>query len=492
MRRKVGWLLGFCFLAVAAWFLLTWTPGGSTDGQAVGYSPLYDNRVAESLVPLTSQVAVAGYQQSMAAPCDTRDCEETYCCNETFCCEETWDCEPTWDCETTEAPTCETCEDARTCNDWRTCVQYPTCVGKTCDDKTCDGKTCDGVTCDGAECDEPTLDGGICDWTFDGPFCEGPTIEYAKTCDIYFCDCPTYEGMTCIRPTCDGPTCYGRTCFGRTCFLAECEVWDFGDAPEGPGFAQNLRTLLEKDGARHLIDGVYYLGQAEDAEEDGQPHRMTLGDDAPLMELRDDEDGVWFATTLAPGQPAVVIVSSSRDSHLNAWIDYDRSGSWLGDHDRIFDEPFDLQTGYNWIWFTVPEDIDPAQLTYARFRMSGPNNYRGPANRGEVEDYRVSICDEFNAWILTDELAYDVGQPIQVTYFVSGVSQVTLIRHRRDGQTEVIFSSTVEPGRHEVPAYLESVIADDPGAVETLEIVVTGLESACTAWLTTPVVTRAL
>ena len=224
------------------------------------------------------------------------------------------------------------------------------------------------------------------------------------------------------------------------------------------------------------------------------PHPSAAGDDDPPWDPRDDdEDGVWFATTLVPGQPAVIIVRASAESRLHGWIDYDKSGTWMGDHDRLFEDPYPLQPGFNWIWFTVPEAAETGNRMYARFRVVGPMAEppldHGDALEGEVEDYRISICQDYQAWLLADEIVYDPGQPIAVSFYVSEVSQVTLIRHRSDGEARVVLSATVEPGRHEYPAYGEVLRADEPFGAETLELVVTGLQSGCTSWLTTPYVT---
>ena len=52
-------------------------------------------------------------------------------------------------------------------------------------------------------------------------------------------------------------------------------------------------------------------------------------------------------------------------------------------------------------------------------------------------------------------------------------------------------SGTFEPGRHEFPEFDQELRAEAPYGAETLELVVTGLRTGCTAWLTTPYVTAA-
>jgi len=266
-------------------------------------------------------------------------------------------------------------------------------------------------------------------------------------------------------------------------------MWDFGDAPDDPHAPFNYWTLLDDNGARHEIDGVYFLGMREDPERDGLPNELADGDDDPAWSRHDDEDGVWFATTLVPGQPAVAIVEASREGYLNAWVDLDESGSWLGENDKLFDEPELMDHGFNWIWFTVPEDLDHDIVTYARFRFEGGHvGPHGETNRGEVEDYRVVVTPDLQAWILTNEVYYTPGEEIEVTFFISDIAQVTLIRHRTDGTTEVLSSGTFEPGRHTFPGgFGDRGIPVGPSfGIDTIEMVATSLRSGSTAWLTTP------
>ena len=53
------------------------------------------------------------------------------------------------------------------------------------------------------------------------------------------------------------------------------QALDFGDAPD-----PHHRTLLAQDGARHVIDGIHYLGSRVDGEDDGYPSVTASGDDA--------------------------------------------------------------------------------------------------------------------------------------------------------------------------------------------------------------------
>lgn len=314
-------------------------------GTDVGWSPLYNRRVADALVPATSLAAYAGLQ-SAAVLCDTAYCNDTWDCNQTQ------DCQPTADCQSAVAA----CDDTYACNPTsdETCSGTPTCAGwPTC---------AEAETCVGAACPSDTFDAEFC-----GPTAKAMTCLAARTCDADICDWPTYKGLTCTRPTCDGPTCTGDTCEGPTCYLTDCDVFDYGDAPQIAGTPLRYPTTKESDGARHLIDGVYFLGAREDAEMDGQPAVFALGDDEEPYRRGDDEDGIWFSTTFNPGRQAVVIAAASEAGRLFAWADYGMSGDWLDEGDAVFPDGIPLVQGYNWVILTVPETATRSPLVVHSF-----------------------------------------------------------------------------------------------------------------------------
>ena len=518
MARRMLWLLVAACIAVLFFFAQSWILDRKAETETVGWSPLYDHRVTEALVPLTSQVAYG--QQSVANQCDTRDCQETWDCQETFYCEETFDCEETIDCETAggECATLEeTCEGARTCEGYSghgSTIDCATCAGHP----DCDtGDTYEGAVCtlDGPECGGETWEAPGCTWdapgcTWDGPACDepsmvpwecgGPTLR--RTCiggvlvrlgdDLDFeaplletepcVPGPTYEGPTCVRPTCDGPTCEGVTCSE-----VDCEAWDFGDAPDFADSSYHYDTSLDNDGARHRFFGIYYLGNGTDPEMDGRPSALAVGDDAPEWTARDDEDGIWFVSTLVPGEPAVAIAHASRSGSLRAWIDYDESGRWDRPDEDIFGESIRLAPGYNWVTFVVPETAVP-DVSFGRFRF-GANAIpqpHGPDENGEVEDYRVPVCERHSAWVMTDDLFYRPGDDIRVRFYLNETSQVTIVRHFPDGAAEHVWAGTLEAGRHEYTGQGLPLFAEPVFGVTTLELIVTSLQSGCTSWLSTP------
>jgi hypothetical protein len=106
------------------------------------------------------------------------------------------------------------------------------------------------------------------------------------------------------------------------------QVLDFGDAPDKP-----YRTLLANDGARHAMPSALYLGAvAPDAESDGTPGPLAQGDD---MTGGDDEDGVALVGALVRGSDATFRVVASAGGLLNAWIDFNQTGSWADAADQI-------------------------------------------------------------------------------------------------------------------------------------------------------------
>ncbi len=164
---------------------------------------------------------------------------------------------------------------------------------------------------------------------------------------------------------------------------------DFGDAPDAP-----FPTLLASNGARHIIDGLTFLGTPPDPEPDGQPNSNATGDDL----TNNDEDGVQWISPLIPGFTAFIDVNASVPGALDAWIDFNGNGSWADTGEQIF-LAFPLNPGLNNLMFPVPAGLSAAGV-FARFRFSsiGGLNYTGQASNGEVEDYEVFIEEPLEDW----------------------------------------------------------------------------------------------
>jgi PKD repeat protein len=173
---------------------------------------------------------------------------------------------------------------------------------------------------------------------------------------------------------------YGETedyCFSS---LQEGQL-DFGDAPK------QYPTYSANDGASHVIVPGMHLGRYIDAETDGQPSEYAGGDNEAGM---NDEDGVTFPTSMGRGDIEITVVAGS-NGYLNAWIDFNRDGSWDNGIERIFMDQW-LTPGENKLSFSVPAECADG-FYYVRFRFGsemglGPS---GPARDGEVEDYEIPI-----------------------------------------------------------------------------------------------------
>lgn len=158
---------------------------------------------------------------------------------------------------------------------------------------------------------------------------------------------------------------------------------DFGDAPDGP-----YSTLLENNGAAHILGSGLFLGSTVDAEPNGIPTIGATGDDDSGS---NDDDGVVFSTLLLPGQFAFLDVTASGAGIVDAWIDFDRDGSFTGADEQIIGSQ-QVFGGTNLLLFQVPTGT-AGGAAYARFRISSAGGLSpdGIAADGEVEDYAVNI-----------------------------------------------------------------------------------------------------
>jgi len=176
--------------------------------------------------------------------------------------------------------------------------------------------------------------------------------------------------------------------------IAEEQSLDYGDAPDAAA-SPAFPTLLVHDGARHVIDGVTYLGGAPDAEPDGQPDGTATGDD---LAGTDDEDGVIFTNPLVPGFTTTIDVIASVPGYLDAWMDFDGNGVWSGTQEQVA-VSFPLNPGPNQVPIMVPANAAAGGMM-CRFRFSSTGGLAptGLANDGEVEDYEVDLADAIYDW----------------------------------------------------------------------------------------------
>jgi hypothetical protein len=165
---------------------------------------------------------------------------------------------------------------------------------------------------------------------------------------------------------------------------------DYGDAPSP------YPTVLKDNGARHVFTNTFCLGTSVDGETDGQPDPDAKGDDSNPPGATDDEDGVFFTSSIVPGQTAslevyVTLPAGANAGILNAWMDFNQDGDWADAGEQIFADRA-VGAGINPLTFSVPSTALQG-LTYARFRLSSARalSFVGLAADGEVEDYEVNI-----------------------------------------------------------------------------------------------------
>ncbi|MFH1756185.1 MAG: T9SS type A sorting domain-containing protein [Candidatus Latescibacterota bacterium] len=231
------------------------------------------------------------------------------------------------------------------------------------------------------------------------------------------------------------------------------EELDFGDAPD-----PTYPTLLANDGARHVIVSNIYMGGLIDAEPDGQPNPNAKGDDVANL---DDEDGVVFTSPIVPGSPATVDVIASAPGFVDAWIDFDSSGTWEASEQIFVSVP--VVTGLNNLVFNVPGTGRQAFPTFARFRYSAGGGLQptGIAHEGEVEDYEVIVEDDdvtggTGSWVPTHFALHEaVPNPFnpqtKLAFSLPSASHVRLTIYDVNGRlVTTLLNESRGPGRHEV------------------------------------------
>ena len=155
-------------------------------------------------------------------------------------------------------------------------------------------------------------------------------------------------------------------------------ILDFGDAPS------QYPVLLGADGARHVLTPGFFLGNAIDSEENGQPSEAATGDGA-------DEDGVSFPADMFSGTTASITVAASATGFVDAWIDFNRDGDWDDTDEQVLTSQ-SVIPGINMVDMPISVSARTG-LTYARFRFSseGGLSTTGQAADGEVEDYEIQL-----------------------------------------------------------------------------------------------------
>lgn len=176
---------------------------------------------------------------------------------------------------------------------------------------------------------------------------------------------------------------------------------DFGDAP------LSYLTTLVGGGPFHFVTPSIRLGASVDAELDGSPGVLALGDDTAGDS---DEDGVQIYSSgpdrivgLQVGawsqlQVMVHRVPATLPAHLNVWIDFNRDGDFADANERVMTNVV-VYDGLQELGFFTPLTAANGP-TYARIRLSDlllptavGTGMGGFGGAGEVEDYRVELTD---------------------------------------------------------------------------------------------------
>ncbi|CAH9058059.1 hypothetical protein PSECIP111951_01793 [Pseudoalteromonas holothuriae] len=206
---------------------------------------------------------------------------------------------------------------------------------------------------------------------------------------------------------------------------------DFGDAPN------SYLTKLADNGPRHET-GDLFLGTQVTPEYQPKDN--------------DEDDGIDFVTGFEIGLDTLILANSSRSGYLNAWIDWDQSGTF--DNNERVVQDYATSTGQNRLLLAVPENAADG-TTWARFRLSDQPgiSFTGGVANGEVEDYAITVSNSGIATVSTDwmTIAFEDFWPEQgdydfndvvVTYKVQ-MSKIgeQLKRYKIDGSLKAIGAS---------------------------------------------------
>jgi hypothetical protein len=187
---------------------------------------------------------------------------------------------------------------------------------------------------------------------------------------------------------------------------------DFGDAPAP------YPTLLKDDGARHGDKGpylkfrgaMYAIGseyESYSTEEDGIPTFDAEGDksDASFFccgAMYLNQNGNGASGIHSSKFTGYYVEIESRDNtnktpYLSAWIDLNGDGDWADDGEQIYKD-IEMKYGLNDNLFSgVNVNVTTKETyVYARFRISTQKglSYKGYAEDGEVEDYKINLTQE--------------------------------------------------------------------------------------------------
>ncbi len=183
------------------------------------------------------------------------------------------------------------------------------------------------------------------------------------------------------------------TCIDTTLINLQIIPCDYGDLPDTSNTinASDYQTLFANNGPIHIINTDLKLGATIDGEADGQPNSAANGDDT-------DEDGIHFPNSLnitANGVlrlPISITNNTGQIAHLEAWIDWDGNGDFLGTNEQVANIN-DSSSFPSYLEINIPSGLQEGIQLGFRVRLSNTDNMTpyGLVNSGEVEDYLLEV-----------------------------------------------------------------------------------------------------
>ncbi len=169
------------------------------------------------------------------------------------------------------------------------------------------------------------------------------------------------------------------------------EIRDYGDAPATYGTAW------------HIIDFNNYLGSLVDGEVNDQPSASADADD---LDSEADDDGVVFPAEIPQGENVNLSITVTGLGYLSAWIDWNIDGDFEDEGERVAENVI-RSTGTSDLQISVPMDAAINVATFTRFRFSKEpiSESGGDGDKGEVEDYMITVTASPSAPTAPGDLA---------------------------------------------------------------------------------------
>jgi surface-anchored protein len=240
-----------------------------------------------------------------------------------------------------------------------------------------------------------------------------PTVNYSSgsTGSLTFTPVAGQSGTATITVTLtdDGGTANGGVNVTTRTFTITVQnpaTLDFGDAPDSYG------TLLASNGPRHTA-GPLFLGSSVTAEADA----VLAGD---------VDNGVAIPSTVIAGMTTSYTVTASQAGKLDAWIDFNRNGTF--DANEKIANSVDVVAGTNTLRFNTPLNASGGE-SFARFRLSttGGLSPLGAAADGEVEDYSIRVVSVNSPGAVVVPDPEDASRGLLVVNGTSGSDYIRLV-----------------------------------------------------------------